>query len=1650
LFVGIFLALHFSLFGQNFPPPGSMNEFSDVMIEQPNTAMVIVPGVPADTPDTVESVVADPSSTPPPESFSPDLPETNTYEGPVGVTGIFNGNVTTGCSYDPLSHSTHRAIDDIVVPGSIGKYPLKLTRYYNSRQQYYAAPGAIGLSPGWSHEYSWLLWGAGTKVVSPRGNVLDYHFCYPEGVSECWDDGPGPHSNGGTWRLADGGKVVFSGGHVTDIYDPYGLRTRIAYNTSGSQIGERVKVTEPGGRCLWFIYGERNQGNGWGDGTWLITRVEAYDSDSSPGSPTPPNGTLIDSVNYSYQGYDPIVPEPTPSRKQKMLTGVTYSDGTHASYDYVPDNVNESEGAGKRYPLLRRCDDVRYNGPMRTIVYRYQPHSSHGFIWSERYPGGGTVSTISADSTNHGKTFTETRGDGPNGQGPTRTFTYTQPYDCDAEIEPTTRMLTDYTDFKQNPTHIDYDPTTWYITAVTDANTNRTDYERGAAPPNGIGEIKRITHPGGSYIQYVYDSEPNAIPGHYIHSIRDENNHWTTLTRDSQHRITQIDYPQDANTPASHEEFLEYNSFGQFRVHRLKNGAYERFAYDGRGLLTDKWNPQEVRPADEDPHTHYEYYTSGPWTDRVKTVTMPANVLGYAASETYEYDKNATDQPCAGRGLITKIRYVDPNNGPFRSFAYDQYGNKVDEWNELAEHTHYEYDNYHRVLSVARGGETTSYRYNPTNGGNSSYLHTTSNPDRVTSPTGIPTDNVYDSNFRKTSASVAGRTTWFDYDPVGNQKCVTDPRGTGPCSAIYTTSTDYDARNRKWHVDDAQGHRTTFTYDDASNVIRIDRPDGNWETKIYDALNRVRDHTVSYNNATSLTTWFTYNPSGTVWKVTDARGSARGDADYTTIFQYDDPSDQRTGMTYPDGSSQSWAYDNAHNMYQRVTAGGDIQLFGYDQRNRYYSKMWNRPGQNEWRWYYFGLDDAGRIRDAKNGTGYFDQNYISRVHRDYFPTGKLKLDRQTLFLPNQTTIVKKVNYDHDLQYPGAEITPTRIYVTNGDGSDAGYDYDLRCDWMGRFEKILVHNAADARFQYYYDDANNDWRRQNKVNGVDQYYNPDSLNRPTTVDLQHNGSTFARESYGYYDIGRLHTVTRLDNRQDQFDYYLDGELKEARYGVNPVEGPDPGATPPADDPDKEKTVDDYVAKPEGMDPEALDTNGRTVTYVYDKAGNRQRVTDRGTVTSYTPNAINEYGAVGPSPSPSPVSNGPDHEIASYANLAYTYKDEHLINVMGANNYDLAYDALGRCVKRTINGVSKYYVYEGERPILEYGVLGNMRGKNVYGKGIDEILERWDGTVQSPNPQTFYYQQDHQGSVTHLTKSDGTVFERYRYDVFGTPTIYDGGWNLRTASAVSNRFLFTGREYAAAFGFYEYRARAYHPGLGRFMSEDPKAFVRRGGLGASSSDWTFAAHPDEAELNLFRYCGNDPIDFTDPMGLDWTQNADGTYSFVMRSDIPVQEIVGRYVVDSTGNWRQCAGAAQFLTGTRTLDGRLHDAPPARHGGWLQGARLTKDTPDGTLVARRWENGVYPNKNITEYKREDVMKDPSIINHAGIKMGWDHKNNKPIILDQWKGETGSLQLRRNYDADREDWSVVRARQPYDPKPSTAEINPPLSTAVPPRQDR
>src|SRR5438477_12657189 len=96
----------------------------------------------------------------------------------------------------------------------------------------------------------------------------------------------------------------------------------------------------------------------------------------------------------------------------------------------------------------------------------------------------------------------------------------------------------------------------------------------------------------------------------------------------------------------------------------------------------------------------------------------------------------------------------------------------------------------------------------------------------------------------------------------------------------------------------------------------------------------------------------------------------------------------------------------------------------------------------------------------------------------------------------------------------------------------------------------------------------------------------------------------------------------------------------------------------------------------------------------------------------------------------------------------------------------------------------------------------------------------------------------------------MMEEYDYDAFGKPHFYSASsgwaWDLGY-SEFGNRFLFTGREWLSDLKLYDYRARLYHPKLGRFLQPDPKEF----GAG---------------DYNLYRYCHNDPVNKNDPTGLE----------------------------------------------------------------------------------------------------------------------------------------------------------------------------------------
>ena len=162
----------------------------------------------------------------------------------------------------------------------------------------------------------------------------------------------------------------------------------------------------------------------------------------------------------------------------------------------------------------------------------------------------------------------------------------------------------------------------------------------------------------------------------------------------------------------------------------------------------------------------------------------------------------------------------------------------------------------------------------------------------------------------------------------------------------------------------------------------------------------------------------------------------------------------------------------------------------------------------------------------------------------------------------------------------------------------------------------------------------------------------------------------------------------------------------------------------------------------------------------------------------------------------------------------------------------YDALGRRQSKKLNAATTQFLYDGLNPVQE------LNGKTVVanlltGLGIDEYLTR----TSAAGARNFL--ADALGSTVALADATGAVPTQYTYEPFGATGV---------VGTDTNSFQFTGRENDGA-GLSYHRARYYHPGLQRFVSEDP--------LGPLGGD-----------LNLFVYVLNAPLDFTDRIGLEKT--------------------------------------------------------------------------------------------------------------------------------------------------------------------------------------
>ena len=189
----------------------------------------------------------------------------------------------------------------------------------------------------------------------------------------------------------------------------------------------------------------------------------------------------------------------------------------------------------------------------------------------------------------------------------------------------------------------------------------------------------------------------------------------------------------------------------------------------------------------------------------------------------------------------------------------------------------------------------------------------------------------------------------------------------------------------------------------------------------------------------------------------------------------------------------------------------------------------------------------------------------------------------------------------------------------------------------------------------------------------------------------------------------------------------------------------------------------------------------------------------------------------------------------------------------------YDPLGRRIEKSGPAGTKRYGYGlDHNPLVESDANGPVAAF-TFGQGLDSPLAMERGS------ETGYYQPGGLSTVTSLSRSDGSLRNRYSYGAFGQP---------QAGAPTDNPFTYTGREWDAESSTYHYRARQMDPQSGRFTSEDP----------------LFAA-------NLYPYADSNPVAFNDPHGLS-------PFSDVLGSQV-VRDALWGAGISAAARFLQCGG-------------------------------------------------------------------------------------------------------------------------------------------------
>jgi RHS repeat-associated protein len=178
---------------------------------------------------------------------------------------------------------------------------------------------------------------------------------------------------------------------------------------------------------------------------------------------------------------------------------------------------------------------------------------------------------------------------------------------------------------------------------------------------------------------------------------------------------------------------------------------------------------------------------------------------------------------------------------------------------------------------------------------------------------------------------------------------------------------------------------------------------------------------------------------------------------------------------------------------------------------------------------------------------------------------------------------------------------------------------------------------------------------------------------------------------------------------------------------------------------------------------------------------------------------------------------------------------------------AYDSAHRRVTTTADSTTRHFYFTVNWQAIEERLGSSTSPDRQFLWGplyVDHLILR-DRDTNGTLDERVYAFQEVTWNVTTLTNTTGSTIERYRYAPYGQLTVMDAVFATLSVTTHDNYETFTGRRLEPNTGLFDFRARQYHSQIGSFAARDPSEYA--GG-----------------DVNLCRYCANNPVVCVDPMG------------------------------------------------------------------------------------------------------------------------------------------------------------------------------------------